>query len=236
MLELESGKLVNNPELVKKAFNVKSDITVANRNLKIVFPVRYTEIGLAEMGTTVTVVNIFAIILDDKYYSISMAPIMNKLTPSNVSECMIDDVRHMVLEFEQDSVVMPNNNLVRDNGFMFNIFNEFFINGKVPWYVSEDDLSNIFIEAKKYANSKIGDNPINMEIITSIITRTDKDPLKLYRYEPKGKANFVGLNNIYYSFDTTTSKLVGAYFKVGVTSAIINKEKKSSVVGDVLKA
>ena len=51
-----------------------------------------------------------------------------------------------------------------------------------------------------------------------------------------GKPVYVGLNNIYYSLDNTTAKLVGGYFGYGITVALIDKEKDTTTVSQILRA
>ena len=124
---------------------------------------------------------------------------------------------------------------------MYDIFDEFFVQGNVPWYLNYDDLSNIFIESKKYANSNIGSDPLAFEILSSIVTRSSEDKKVYYRHlitsgNNKIKPDYVGLNNPYYSFDNTGAKLIGSRFGAGLNVALVEPEKKTSATSQILRA
>jgi len=233
---IKKASLKYNKEAFKNVFVTKGNMIITTKDIKVVFPERYKAINLVELGSVVKIVNIYSVLDDNKNYVTSIAPVYNFLTPTNIQEVMIDDTLNIMLEFEAGTVFATNNKLVRNESFMFNIFDEFFIKGKIPWFLQYDQISNLFLEAKKYAGSKIGDNPLTMEIIAAIISRNEQNKQQYYRQNMKGIPVHVGLNNIYYSFDNTSAKLVGAYFGAGVSSAIVNKEKKPTVVADMLRA
>ena len=106
-----------------------------------------------------------------------------------------------------------------------------------------EDLSNLFKLSSKYAGTNIGDNPLAMEVLASIIARDKNDKTVLFRKLAKDMSvlrnnnpAFIALLNIYYSFTSTMSKLSGSYFKDGITSALVNKETESNAVEDMIKA
>lgn len=225
---------------IKSLFLVKNNKTIVKEPLKIVFPERFINKNLAVMGSVINVVGVFGIIANNKYAT-TMVPIMFRTTPSTINEAMIDGVNYIVLEYDKDQLFMDDNNLKQSEGFMYELFEELFLNGNVPWYVDYNSLSKLFLEAKKYAKSKIGDSAIVMELLTALITRDAKDKNIFYRNVVKSNKNkepyaFVGLSNIYYSYKDTGSKLVGNYLRLGIDSALINKEKEPSKVNALLRS
>ena len=78
------------------------------------------------------------------------------------------------------------------------------------------------------------------EILTSIVSRDPSNKRVYFRqilnkHEDINPA-FIGLNNLYYSFDNTGAKILGNYFGEGVIAAIIDKEKKTSATSEILRA
>ena len=81
-----------------------------------------------------------------------------------------------------------------------------------------------------------------IEILTAIIGR-NKDNLKQeYRnlineigQIDESKLRWIGLENIFYSFNSTLSKMAGSYMKLGEISAILNPEKDISDLEHVVR-
>ena len=237
MDSLNISGLKRNPEAIKKAFKSIGNSLVVTKNLRVVYPDRYNNIGLSIQGTTVRVISIFAIIDDDGNYAVSNIPIFIELSPSNTGEISVGNTINKVLYFEEGSVYTENTNLVMDDRFLYDLFNEFYISGHIPWFMNYNDVISIFAETGKYAKSTLGDNPITMEILSAILARSKKDKTVFYRQtDTKDSPDFIGLMNIYFTFDNTVSKLVGSYYNQGISSAIINKEKNPTKIEEMLRA
>jgi len=240
---LNYSSLKRNPSVIKKCFKQIGDSMVVTKNIRVIYPERYESIGLAIPGSTIRIVTIYAVLDDDGNYAVSNLPIFIELSPTNISNIEVDGVVNKVLEFEANSTYAENVNLVVGNKFLYNIFNEFYINGKIPWFMGYDDLINIFNQTSKYASSDIGDNPIITEILASIVAKNPNDKKSLYRLQLKSyddlskiKPSYVGLLNLYYTFDNTVSKLGGSYYSKGVTSAIISPETETTKIEEILRA
>ena len=215
----------------------KGSVLSTKEKITILYPSRYVNRKLVEIGSIVKILSVFAIVSTDNKYSVVSAPILINMTPNNLSEVMIDGVVYNTMEFEAGSVVIPDTNSVKNTNFIYDMFDEFYIKGKVPWFMEYESLSRLLVESKKYTGSSVGDNPLGYEIITAIISKNSKNKKIQYRHtDMKFKPVYTGLNSVYYSYDSTGAKLIGSYFKEGVSSAIVNKENKSTVVTDVLRS
>jgi hypothetical protein len=238
---LYTSKLKHNPKAISKLYSNKGDSVVASDTFYIMFPERYINKGLATMGTSVKLLSVYAIVDKNMNYGVITAPVFMDIIPTNVTSVMVDGVVNKVLEIGKGETFILNRNLIKSATFMYDVFDEFFLQGKVPWYISYDKLSDLFAESKKYANSDIGSDSIAIEIITSIVSRSIKDPLVSYRESIKSsssgnKPKYVGLNNVFYSYDNTLSKVMGGYMQLGVTISIVNRESKSTKVSTLLRA
>jgi len=238
---LSTSTLKHKPNVVKELFSNKGDSVVANDKLYILFPERYIKKSLATMGATAELLSMFAVVDEAFNYGVIVAPIMMTISPDNVTDVMVDGVINKVLVINKGSVFITNRKLLRIDTFMYNLFDEFFLQGNVPWYITYDKLSDIFIEAKKYADSNVGNDVLAIEIVSSIISRNAKNKTMSYRHTITKGINktppvYVGLNNVYYSYDNTLSKVMGGYFQQGVTTAIVNRETETNKVSSLLRA
>lgn len=235
--------LQRKPEVIKKYFTIKNDITYVNKSVTIVFPERYIDRKLAILDTTVKLLACHAIIDEDLNYTVVSAPIIQILAPSKIGTLTVGEDTYKTLEFEvtdEPIVYMPNNNLAMSDSFIYNIFDEFFIKGKVPFFLTYHDISDIFKEAKKYAGANIGTDPLVFEFLSSVIAR-DSSNKKIYTRlsENPGSTehiDYVGLNNPFYSFDNTAAKIIGSRFKIGLNTALVEPETKTSRTIQILKA
>lgn len=237
-LRLEGMK--HNPSVIKESLKHVGTVVKTTKPLRVMFPERYTTKDLAFMGGVVKLVGYFAVVNDKNEYGVMLIPAFYELTPFNVTNVEINGDVNVVLEFEADNVFISNSKIVKTESLYYDVFDEFFVKGKLPWFLSYEMTSDIFLESKKYSGSGIGKNPISYELLAAITSRSNKDKNKQLRHTIKDKKDLsrtvVGLNNIYYSFDNTASKLFGGYYGQGVTAAIVNKETETTAVADILRS
>lgn len=240
---MDVSQLQRNPDQIKQ--NLKAlgeDKLITKEGCKIYIPQRYQEQNLAKVGSEVYTLAIFAIVVGDKYYGVSKAPSMTRLTPDTIRTVTIGEDEYLELVFEKGSVVMPNTNLVNDDTLLYYIYNEYFAKGKVPWYINYRDLGSLFEHAKDYTGTSLGANHVVTELITAAIARDNNDKTKFYRHvvdnvrQIHSKAPvIVPLKSVTYGASNTTAKLIGAYWDEGVTSALVNPSDKTEPIEEILR-
>ena len=236
---MSTGSFKRDPVTIKKLYKHKGDGVVATDDFYIVFPERYLSKELAVMGQSVKLLSIYAIVDSNDNYAVVSAPIFMDVVPSLVTRTIIDGVVNVVLHIDKGSLFIPNRTALRNASFMYNLMEEFLMQGKVPWFMSYDDLSDIMLNSVKYAGNNVGNDIVAMEIMASIVARDSRDkhiPYRLVKNKHKVKPAYIGLSNVYYAFDNTLSKLMGGYMKQGVTTAIVNPEETTSKVSSILRA
>jgi len=238
---LDTSKLKHNPTAIGKLFKNTGDSTFCTDDLYVVFPERYINKKLAVMGSTVKLLSVYAVIDKSYNYAVVIAPIYTYIQPTNVTSIVVNGVVNKVLEFDKGSIFCADNNLLRDDSFMYDLFIEFFDQGKVPWYITYEKLAELLSESSKYAGSNIGNDPLAFEIMSAIVARDSKNKLNFYRHkikslDDKTPVEYVGLNNVVYAYDNTLSKIMGGYMETGITTAVVNKEERSNVVSKILRA
>lgn len=237
MDKLNISGLKRNPEIIKSYLKTVRSTVITTEDIRIVFPERYINRGLAIIGNTIKLVSIFAILDNYGNYAVVSAPIFQEVVPFSIHDLDVHGDTYKGLSFNSGDVVLPNTILVKSDNFMYDLFDEFYIKGNIPWYLDYTDVSNILAETKKYAGSNIGNNPLTMEIITSMVAKDPKNKQRYFRQVPdnkNSKPEYVGLSDIYNSYNNTGSRLIGGYFSYGVTTALVSPEKESSTVSKIL--
>lgn len=240
MLDINIKNLKHNPKAINNVLKQTSDLVLAKDDLMVLFPAKFINKELAIVGSTVRVVSILCIIDSKNNYAVMTAPIYSELTPDKIDDTVIDGELYKVLHFPEDSVFMNGTKLVMSDNFLYDLFDMFYTKGEIPFYLDYENASEIFLESKKYCGNNIGGNSCLFEIITAIVGRNDKNKTEYWRHvlnqKKKGcELYYVGLSDIYYAFDNTGSKLIGAYFEQGLVNAVSNKETKPTNTVKVLR-
>lgn len=237
MEHINTKELKYNPEAIKSCFMVKNNMTVALKDVKIVFLDSYLKKDLAVIEDYVTLIGIYAIIDENNNYAPVIAPIYNKLLVSKIDDATCTDGRlYKMLFIDKDSVMIDNNNFVIDDSQIYRICDLFYVKANIPFFINYEIVSELLIESSKYNKSSIGSNALVFKILASILAR-GKDKSVYYRNsEEFGKVppNWVSINNIYYSLPSTSSKLVGGYYGAAVGVAVMKPEKTVSKIETIL--
>lgn len=230
------SKLKRNPSVFSKYLSIKGETTFTNTEIKVMFPSRYIKRELAYIQNDfVRVIGIYAILDNDNNYTVIRTPIYHELQYNHLEYVVVDDVEYVLTTVFKDTVFILNNNLVVSDKFVYDIFDEFFSKGKVPWYLNYEDVARLFEDGVKFANVKIGNDPFIFELLTSIIARSSDDKTKKYRTNPSNGLAFVGLNDVIYGFNNTGASLIGGYFKEGIVNSIVRKESEPTNMVKILR-
>lgn len=240
---MDISTLVRKPEMVHAILEELPDKTIITKaDCKVMFPVRYEEHDLAEIGNKVTTIGYFAIIVDEKYYAICNIPTTVKLEPIFINKVKIDGESYYELDFDKGSVVISTTELVKVNVLTYYIYNELIAGGKIPWYMNYSDIIKIFDESPKYAGVTIGSNLAIMDMVIANIARDPKDLTRYYRHvytdikqEINNPPEILALRNVSYGATNTTAKLLGSYFSDGLTSALVYPSEREEFVEEKLR-
>lgn len=221
----------------------KSGQVIAKRHCKIQAPVRFTEVGLGEVGVDTYIYGLYALILDTGEYAVMNVAAIMQLKPYKLSLTTIDDVDYYEFHFAPGDVVITTTSLVKREALMFNIADELFFKGKIPWYVEYEDLGRIYDTAKHHAGSNVAQVYEVVELLTSLVTRSKTDRTKQIRLAAKSykditidTIDYVPLTSVYYSVSNTVNKIAGSYFEDGITSALVNPSDRVDKIEAILRS
>jgi hypothetical protein len=236
-------------KLVRDAGKVRSALTelddksvVTSREVKIYLPMRYTERSLCNIGSDVYIIGIWAMVVDDLYYGVSLANAMMKIEPTATQTVKIDEDDYLEFRFEAGSTVFSTTDLLKTNTLIYQIFDEIVSKGHVPWYMCYEDLARLFDSSKYHADMKLGGNHAIVEMIMASIARDSKDRTRYFRQVVTDKNEqytkppvFIPFRSVIYSATNTTAKLLGSYSSDGMTSALVNPSQRVERIEELLR-
>lgn len=242
MESLDINKFRRSNKDLLSCFDIKEKNTVVTKDISIVYPEFYDKKGLCVVKDTTNLLCMFAV-LDkvNNLYCKCIAPVMHSFTPTERTEVIINNEVYVELSFKAGDVFTPYNDTVKSSTYLFTLFELFFLQGKIPFFMDYFDLSKLFLETSKYTGvGGVGDSAISNEILATLITR-DKRNLDIF-YKTSIKSNkecndavFIGLNDTFYGFDNVTSRLIGNYLNECTINSIIDPDDKPNKIGYILQ-
>ncbi len=215
---------------------------VAKKPCKIYIPARFSERNLASIGIETNIVGIYAMVVEDTYYAVSMVNAMIRIEPTSTIKILIDEEEYYEFSFDAGSTVMATVNLVKTDTLVYRIYDEIISKGHVPWYLDYKVIGKIFDTAKYHAGANIGTNHEVTELIISMIARDAKDRHRYYRQTVKSLADidknppaFIPLRSVIYAATNTTNKLAGSYFNQGMVSALVSPADRVERIEELLR-
>jgi hypothetical protein len=241
---MDVKKLIRDPKRVQAYLEELPDGSlVCKKAVKIYIPARFAERGLAQIGIETYIVGIYAIVVEDVYYGVSLVNAMMPIEPTSTLKIQIDGDDYYEFTFDAGSVVCPSTDLVKTDVLVYKIYDEIISKGRVPWYLGYLELGQIFDTAGYHAGANIGKNQEVTELIISMISRSEKDRNKYYRTTIQSldelmtnRPAFIPLRSVQYAATNTTNKLAGSYFSDALVSALVNPSDRVERIESLLRA
>lgn len=238
---MDYGALKRDKEKVMSAIRFEGKKMIANKDLKIVFPCRYEETKLAVIIDVVSTLGIFAII-HDGCYAVNRLLARVQLTPTEINKVKYQGTDYYELEFLAGETITENTDVLKESTIGYDIYNNFIALGKIPWFMGPDDVLRLFEDSLEDTGEAYGSTPTIFEMIACTIMRSRTDPRVFWRQSVKSHQDaldnppdYISLKNVSLGAQNTVSKLVGAYFKEGLTSALLYPSDKENVVETLLR-
>lgn len=239
---MESSKWIRDAAKVKGVLKEQADGSMTTtRPCAIYIPKRFSEKGLAEIGIGTDIIGIFALVVDDEYYSVSNANAMMQISPDVISTVKFGDEPYLEFKFEAGSVVFRSLNLIVTDTLVYTIFDEIFAKGRSPWYLEYEDLARLFESSDHHAGLRLSQNHTALEMMAASIVRDSKDLSKYYRHVVRSyedlKTNpptVIPQRSIVLGATNTTTYLVGSYWEEGLSGALTNPSTELEPIEDLL--
>lgn len=240
---MDVRKLIRNPEAIKGQLKKQADNSlITNKGCKIYIPARFAERNLADLGVDNYIVGMFAMTVDDTYYSFCNINALIQITPDAINKVNIEGEDYFEFVFMKGSTVIKNTFLIMNDVLVFRIYDEFMSKGNIPWYMSYEDSGKMFVTAGKHGGTSVGSNPEVVEMLIATIFRDAKDRNISLRTIINTREDLITkkfvtipLRSVAYAASNTTNKLAGSYFSVGLTSALVNPTERTEKIEAILR-
>ena len=239
---MDVNKLIRVPEKIKENLKVNNGKVFTIKGCKILFPRRYQEAGLAEVGSHNKVFGYFIWVVDDMYYGVNSVCAYVRLTPDEFNLIKINDEDYYEFVFDAGSTVIPDVNLLVDNSTIGEVYSEFIGKGNYPWGFDYNDACKIYDSAPKYAGVSVGKRPEQISVIISVTSRDKTDKTKYYRQvvassegDVANPPSFISLDAVDYAATNTMSRIGGNYTDVGIISSLIDPTEKVERIERILR-
>ena len=219
-----------NPQLLQQAVQSVQGKLVCDRQLIIEFPRWYADKGLYSVDDVHHLYGVFAVLDTQGHYAVSVVPTVVSTAPLVVGEVERDGMVMTQLLYAPGSALLETNQVIKQPFLTYNFFDGYFLQAKIPWFIEYEDLLKIMDYTVSYADTNLGENQVNNEVLVSFVARAATDKRRFYRQYPQGKAAFVDLMDVRYSALNTLNKLAGNYFNESVVSALVQKSTKETTL------
>ncbi len=216
--------------------NSNGTMTFMGDKLEVRIPKRYEVYGLLNIGDTIHTLAIVDLIINDKYRAGLLMMCAIEMDNGELNEVVIDGITYLCVTLTKGDTFMHSTTIVRNKNIVYTIFVEFISVGKIIYWMDYRTTFGLFDQAGPMADGKIDVDHVLFEVLYSHLFRDREDLTVQYRYTSQREPPvMIGLRNISYGTDSTTSKLLGSYFDVGLNQALITQTKDKQIVEDLLR-
>lgn len=239
---MDIALLERNPGAVHDSLYEDGDRLITKTGCDIYIPKRFDEKKLAHVGEDTSIVAIYAMVIDDKYYSTCVACANMKITPDVTSIVKIQGVDYYKFTFLPGSVITPNLNLVTVSTLVYFIYDEILAKAKVPWFINYFDLGTLFDSAQYHADITLSADNVPLEIAAGIIARDPNNITNHYRVALEGldtvytnPPTYSPISSVLAHASNLTARLMGNRFEEGITSSLINPVESVNTIETILR-
>ncbi len=200
---------------------------ITRKPMKVVFPQRYVDRGMATLGSETSFTGIFATICENRY-SVTKACAMVFSDPVSSRTLNWLGKEYVELSYDEGSAYMTTRDLVKHDQLVYRIYDEFFNKGNIPWFMTYDDVAHIFDTANKHGGTSIADSKEVTHFIVSLISRTRGDLTQYFRTAIETREDlksiqpaFIAMINAAYAPTNTLNRIAGSYFDEGTVASIV---------------
>lgn len=241
MESIDIKKLKRNDKKIKSYLKMTDTFVTITEDSYILFPEKYEKKDLATLSNTCSILGIAALVVGNEYALLKI-PTNIETSPEDIENVEIENEVYYKFHYSKNSVIIENTNIVKKMVKAYDFFDLFIMQGKIPWFVEYEDLISIFANLEKYTGLKAIKDTLVVETLAGIITKVKnkpeidfrlaiKKPEDMKKYDPE----YVGLMNVYYSYKSTTNKVLGNFFTKSINSSILYPEKNVSDLEDALR-
>jgi hypothetical protein len=226
--------LSRDSKAIESKLYIKDDKVYTKEKTIIEFPKWYEDKEFLDIQNVSFLYGIFAILIGDKY-SVSLIPTLISTTPLMTKEVERDEEVYIQYIYGKDTPIINNTEVVKRELLSAILFDNFFIKGKVPWFIEYEDLIKIMDNLVYYAKSNLGNYNIANELVISFIARNKNNKNLFYRQKLEGDPEYINMISPFFSTRSTVAKLSSNYFRDSIVSALVQKEEEPTRLENIVR-
>lgn len=233
-------KLSRDPDRVKEALAETDDgAIVAKKDCAIYVPEPWINHGLVELGEQTYILAVYALVVEDTYYALSIVNSMVRVEPSSINHIYINNKSYLELVFEPGDRLVASKEVVKSDKLLYAIFSEIVSKGNVPVYLNYLDLGRLFDTAKSHGGVKLSSTPTILHMLLSVIARNPDDKTQFFRQITNGddfeNVSYVSLSSSIYGATNTTARMMGSFFDDNLSSALSRRVEEEEDIEAILR-
>lgn len=208
-------------------FDAKQNkIYFTGKKLLVKIPKRYENYNFLEIEQKINTLGIVDLEIDEKYQVSLLMLSMFELSHRDSWEENINGLTYVVAELGKGDVLVNNTKVLQNSQIAYAMFVEFISYGKLPYFITHDNIVSLFDSAPKMTGAKLNVSHVVFELIYAHLFRDKNEISKFYRHTPmKEEPVFIPLRNVSYAPTSTTAKLLGSYFTDGLNASLVNQQE-----------
>lgn len=197
---------------------------------------RYQVYGLVELTETVKTLGILDLIIDKKYHASLTILAQVEMAPTEYSETTYGNIPYIVMTFLKGDIFLVNTQVLRNSGVIYAVYMEMISRGKIPYWFTYEDITNVFDRVKEMTGSGIGTDRVVYELVVSHLARQKDNLSQMYRYANiASPMQFIPIKSVAYAPTSTTARLAGSYFDDGLSASLLVESKQNRPLEDLFR-
>ncbi len=206
---------------------------IATKPLKLIIPSYFETRDLVTLGDQIQVVGYYALIVDEKYYTVASYCGKVITVPSSIKRIMIEDEEYFEFTYEVGDVLFANYDILSIDFVAMSTYEAVYDRGRVPFYFNTHDVGTLLYTAASIAGANLSVNPMSFEMLAEKIAYDPKNPDRSYRHSLKTQADaintpplWINLRSVQNIATNALSALVGAHADDGLLKIINDPSRR----------
>lgn len=237
-------KLTRDPKVIKANLKALPDgrvITLTGCHIHL--PSEYVDKQLAFLsGKEKQILGIFAIVVDG-HYAIWNTPNMYTIEPQDYTRYMHQETEYIDIYFPSGSTVFTTLDVIMMDSLAYEIYDLYADTSINPWFLDVFTRASLLDDTGYYLGATFGAKWSVVKLMWAFTARMSNDRTAYWRNNIKTQADalsvkpyYIPFKSVIYGPKTTTAKLSGANFDLGLNAGLVNPSEKSDDMEKLLRS
>lgn len=204
--------------------------------LKLYIPQRYEVYDMLFIAETVKTLAVFDMVIDDKYHAGLLMLATIEIEPDDVSNTIVDGIPFLVLTLSKGARFICHTERIADNTIVYSLWMEFITRGKLLYNIGYEALSTLFDQAGPMCGANLNVDHVIFEVIYAHLCRDPENRSIQHRHSDNKDFKLIPLRDVGYATTSSSSKLIGSYFREALNSALIQTSETRHPFEDLLRS